>query len=127
LNRAGQAGDLFAPPQPADVANLSPEDLLPLQLSRQKAGYLIGVSRLAAQGELDLRKLRLQSATRAERTLLAVHGLGPWSVNVTSGLQARLRLDERPDADATRRLMAVFSPYRSFATAHLWQFGKPAP
>ncbi|MGD1032507.1 MAG: Ada metal-binding domain-containing protein [Opitutaceae bacterium] len=146
LNRPGQAGDLFAPPQPADVAKLSPEDLLPLQLSRQKAGYLIGVSRLAAQGELDLHKLRLQSATRAERTLLAVPGLGPWSVNylmmrslgfadcvplgdtgVTSGLQALLRLEERPDVDATRRLMAVFSPYRSFATAHLWQFGKPAP
>jgi len=86
------------------------------------------------------------SATRAERTLLEVRGLGPWSVNylmmrslgfadcvplgdtgVTSGLQALLSLEERPDIDATRRLMAVFSPYRSLATAHLWQFGKPAP
>ena len=34
---------------------------------------------------------------------------------------------ERPDVDATRRLMAMFSPYRSLATAHLWQFNKPIP
>jgi len=86
------------------------------------------------------------SATRAERTLLEIRGLGPWSVNylmmralgfpdcvplgdtgVTSGLQAALKLDERPDVDATRRLMSVFSPYRSLATAHLWQFNQPLP
>ena len=146
LNRTGAAGDLFAPPEPDDIANLSPDDLQPFQFSRQKAGYLVGVSRLVSQGKLDLERLRLASATRAERTLLDVHGLGPWSVNylmmrslgfadcvplgdtgVTSGLQALLRLEERPDMDATRRLMAVFSPFRSLATAHLWQFGKPAP
>jgi AraC family transcriptional regulator of adaptative response / DNA-3-methyladenine glycosylase II len=32
-----------------------------------------------------------------------------------------MQLEERPDIDATRRLMAVFSPHRSLATAHLWQ------
>ena len=146
LSRTGPGGDLFAPPEPADVSNLAPEDLLPFQFSRQKAEYLVGASSLAARGLLDLQGLRPLSATRAERTLLEVRGLGPWSVNylmmrslgfadcvplgdtgVTSGLQALLSLEERPDIDATRRLMAVFSPYRSLATAHLWQFGKPAP
>ena len=46
---------------------------------------------------------------------------------VSSGLLALLELEERPDIDATRTLMAVFSPYRSLATAHLWQFQKPIP
>ena len=86
------------------------------------------------------------SATRVERTLLAIRGLGPWSVNylmmralgfadcvplgdtgVTSGFQSLLKLEERPDIDATRRLMAMFSPYRSLATGHLWQFNQPFP
>jgi AraC family transcriptional regulator, regulatory protein of adaptative response / DNA-3-methyladenine glycosylase II len=40
---------------------------------------------------------------------------------VTSGLQKLLALDTRPDAEATRRLMLPFAPYRSLATAHLWQ------
>jgi AraC family transcriptional regulator of adaptative response / DNA-3-methyladenine glycosylase II len=137
---------LFAPPTPAAVAALEPADLLPLQFSRQKADYVIQTARLVAAGKLDLEALRTLSATRAERTLLAVRGLGPWSVNylmmrslgfpdcvplgdtgVTSGLQSLLKLEIRPDVDATRRLMAMFSPYRSLATAHLWQFNQPIP
>ena len=72
-------------------------------------------------------------------------GPRPWSVNylmmrslgfadcvpigdtgVTSGLQALFRL-RNADADATRRLMSVFSPHRSLATAHLWQINRPPP
>jgi AraC family transcriptional regulator of adaptative response / DNA-3-methyladenine glycosylase II len=148
IERAGaplQDG-LYAPPTPAAVAALEPGDLLPLQFSRQKADYVIQTARLIAGGKLDLAALRTMSATRAERTMLAVRGLGPWSVNylmmralgfadcvphgdtgVTSGLQALFKLDVRPDIDATRRLMTVFSPYRSLATAHLWQFNQPIP
>ncbi len=140
------AHGLYALPTPAEIAQLKIEELLPLQFSRQKAGYVIGAARLVAEGKLDLVALHTLSATRAERTLLAVHGLGPWSVNylmmrslgfadcvplgdtgVTSGLQALFKLEQRPDIDATRRLMAVFSPYRSFATFHLWQFNQPIP
>ena len=140
------ADGLYASPAPQAVARLEPRDLLPLQFSRQKADYVIAIARLIADGKLDLEALRLMSATRAERTLLAVRGLGPWSVNyvmmralgfadclplgdtgVTSGLQALFQLKTRPDAAATRRLMARFSPFRSLATAHLWQLGQPVP
>ncbi len=140
------ANGLCAPPTPAMVAALDPAELLPLKFSRQKADYVVTLSRLVAEGRLDLDALRAMSATRAERTLLALRGLGPWSVNylmmralgfadcvplgdtgVTSGLLALLKLEERPDIDATRRLMAMFSPYRSLATAHLWQLHQPIP
>ena len=139
-------GGLFSLPTPAAVASLEPSDLRPLQYSRQKADYLIGAARLVSEGGLDLAALPSMSATRAERTLLAVRGLGPWSVNylmmrslgfadcvpvgdtgVASGLQTLFGLEERPDADATRRLMSVFSPHRSLATAHLWQINQPPP
>lgn len=140
------ADGLYAPPSPASVASLNATDLAPLQFSRSKADYLISTARLISEGKLDLEALRSQSATRVERTLLAIRGLGPWSVNylmmralgfpdcvpwgdtgVTSGLQSLLRLEERPDLAATRRLMAVFTPHRSLATAHLWQFNRPLP
>jgi AraC family transcriptional regulator, regulatory protein of adaptative response / DNA-3-methyladenine glycosylase II len=148
VERCGERFDnnLYAPPTPDAVAALEPFDLLPLQFSRQKADYLIATARLIAGSKLDLATLRTMSATRAERTLLAIRGLGPWSVNylmmrslgfadcvplgdtgVTSGLQSLLRLEERPDVDATRRLMTVFAPYRSLATAHLWQLNQPLP
>ena len=140
------ANGLYAPPTAEAVAALEPADLLPLQFSRQKADYVISTARLIVAGTLNLLALRTMSATRVERTLLAIRGLGPWSVNyvmmrslglpdcvplgdtgVTSGLQALLKLEERPDIDATRRLMAVFSPYRSLATTQLWQFNHPLP
>lgn len=140
------AENLYAAPPPAAVAKLTPADLLPLQFSRQKADYVIAISRLIVEGQLDPSALPAMSATRAERTLLAIRGLGPWSVNyvmmrslgfadcvpygdtgVTSGLQSLLKLEIRPDVDATRRLMSVFSPYRSLATAHLWQLNQPIP
>jgi len=146
LTGARQENGLYAPPAPAAIARLEPSDLLPLQFSRQKADYLIATARLVADGQLDLKALRALSATRAERTLLAVRGLGPWSVNylmmrslgfadcvpygdtgVTSGLKSLFKLEAKPDIDATRRLMAVFSPYRSMATNHLWQYAQPAP
>jgi AraC family transcriptional regulator of adaptative response / DNA-3-methyladenine glycosylase II len=148
VERAGVAlgNGLYAPPTPQAVAALTIDDLLPLQFSRSKADYVIATSRLVVDGKLDLDSLRHMSATRAERTLLAIRGLGPWSVNyimmralgfpdcvplgdtgVTSGLLALLKLDERPDIDATKRLMTVFSPYRSLATTHLWQFNHPIP
>jgi AraC family transcriptional regulator, regulatory protein of adaptative response / DNA-3-methyladenine glycosylase II len=139
-------GGLYSLPTAGAIARLDPSDLRQWQYSRQKAAYLIGAARLVAEGKLDLTALRSMSATRAERTLLAVRGLGPWSVNylmmrslgfadcvpigdtgVTSGLKSLFRLDERPDGDATRRLMSVFSPHRSLATAHLWQLNRPAP
>jgi len=132
---------LIATPSPEAVAKLKPAALLPLQFSRQKADYVVAVARLAAKGELDLENLSSFSAARAERTLLAIRGLGPWSVNyfmmrslgfadcvplgdtgVTTSLQKLMHLETRPDRDATRRLMAIYSPYRSLATAHLWQF-----
>ncbi len=133
---------LYAPPTPQRIAALKPEQLLPLQYSRQKADYVVSMARLIAEGKLDLEKLRTSSATRAQRTLLGIRGLGIWSVNylmmralgfadclpvgdtgVTSGLQRVLKLKERPDATETLRLSAQFAPFRSLGTAHLWWSG----
>src|SRR5581483_8257675 len=123
---------LHAPPNAAAIAALSHADLVKLQFSRQKAGFLLELARSVLSGALDPESLRQSSATRAERALLALHGFGPWSVNyvmmrslgfadcvpwgdtgVSSGLQALLNLDARPDLLAARRLMAPFSPWRS--------------
>ena len=141
------AGDgLIAAPSPEAVARIEPGELLSLQFSQQKAGYLIAIARTVADGKLNLDALRSLSATRVERRLLAVRGLGPWSVNylmmrslgfadclplsdtgVAIGLQKLMHLEERSDIDATRRLMAIFSPHRSLATAHLWQINQSIP
>lgn len=137
--------NLHAPPSAEQLARLTSEELIPLQFSKQKAAYIIGIARMIVSGELDLKALSTMSATRASRTLLAIKGLGPWSVNyilmrslghadclplgdtgLTTGLKQLFNTD-RPDVGATKKLMAPFSPYRSLATAHLWQLPHPAP
>jgi AraC family transcriptional regulator, regulatory protein of adaptative response / DNA-3-methyladenine glycosylase II len=134
----------FSLPTAEAIAQLTPAQMKGWQYSQKKAEYVVGTARLIAEGTLKPAALAGMSATRAERTLLAIHGLGPWSVNyvmmralgfadcvplgdtgVTSGLKKLFRLEERPDVDGTRRLMTVFSPHRSLATAHLWQLNHP--
>jgi AraC family transcriptional regulator of adaptative response / DNA-3-methyladenine glycosylase II len=148
VERAGtpMSDGLYTPPDPQAVGALSQQDLLKLQFSRNKADYLLRLARLIVDGKLDLNAFRNGSATRVQRTLLSLHGFGPWSVNyvmmrsfgfldcvplgdtgVSSGLQSLLQLEERPGLEAVRRLMSVFSPFRSLATAHLWQFNKSTP
>jgi 3-methyladenine DNA glycosylase/8-oxoguanine DNA glycosylase/AraC-like DNA-binding protein len=148
VERAGSpvGAGLAAPPRPAAVAALTPAELARQQFSRQKIDYLLGAARRLAAGDLDLAGLAAGSATRAQETLAAVRGLGPWSVGyvmmrglgfgdcvplgdsgLTRALQRFFHLDRRPDAVLTRELMLPFSPHRSLATFHLWQTLEDVP
>jgi 3-methyladenine DNA glycosylase/8-oxoguanine DNA glycosylase len=136
---------MIAHPTPHAVARLNYDDLLPFQFSRRKAEYLIDIARLIDMGALSLDPET--PAAELEKRLLAVRGLGPWSVNyimmrafglpdcvplgdtgLTSALQRFHALEKRPDAAETLRLMQPFAPYRSLATYHLWMSlgGNPA-
>lgn len=138
---SGEIGEgLYAPPSPEAVAALEPDELGELQFSRAKASYLVGAARSVVDGRLPLTALAGKSATRIERTLLAVRGIGPWSAHylmmrcfgfldcvpvgdtgLATGLERFFALDARPDKQDQLALMSRFSPYRSLATFHLWQ------
>lgn len=139
LAGAEAGGGLRAHPTPADVARLDYGDLTRERYSRRKAEYLIDSARAVVSGELRLNALAARPATLVESELLAVRGLGPWSVNylmmrglgfadcvpvgdtgLSTALMRTFRLDRRPDAAATREIMRRFAPYRSLATFHLW-------
>jgi len=124
-------------PEPSSLATRTVEDLLPLQFSRRKAEYLVG---LASLGDEWWERLRVLPATRVESLLLAQRGLGVWSANylmmrslgfadcvplgdtgLASGLRKLHGLDYTPKVDEQKKLMEPFAPYRSLATFHLWQ------
>ncbi|HVJ40341.1 MAG TPA: Ada metal-binding domain-containing protein [Dongiaceae bacterium] len=126
-------------PDAAAVAALDPGDLTSRRFSRSKAAYLIDAAKLVAGGELDLPALADGSARHAETQLLALRGLGPWTVNyimlrgfgfadavpvgdsaLATALQRFHQREIRPDARETAELMAGFSPHRSLATCHFW-------
>ncbi|MFO1076323.1 MAG: Ada metal-binding domain-containing protein [Planctomycetota bacterium] len=133
-------GDLRPHPTPAAVAAVEPAALRARQFSGRKIEYLQDAANAIAADTLPLDDLARGSAVRAERTLLARRGVGPWSCNyvmmrgygfadcapigdtgITSALQRWLALEERPDAAATVRLLEPFAPFRSLACWHLWR------
>lgn len=121
---------LRAPLRPVDLAGVTPDELLPLQISTRKAEYLLG---LAA----EMPNLAGLSATRTRETLLALRGIGPWAANYLmirglgwgdcaplgdTGLLAGLRRLFGPEVTQkdVAALMETFSPHQSLATLHLW-------
>ena len=130
---------MIAHPLPSDVAVLDREALLARRFSRQKADYLIGLSRAVADGSLDLEGLRELDPEEAAARLTALKGIGPWTAQYVllrgcgfpdcvpagdAGLAAALQrfhgMDRRPTPEEQKRLMEPFAPWRSLATAHLW-------
>jgi len=142
----GPGQGLLAHPGPAAVAALDPAELLPLQFSRGKAGYLVALARKVADGTLPLEALPLGTATGAALRLEAERGVGPWTAHyvlmrgcgfgdcvplgdagLTLALQRQFGLDHRPTVRETAALMAPFAPHRSLATFHLWASLKGVP
>ena len=130
---------LFVPPTAESLARLEESHLRAIGFSRRKAEYLTGIARSVVAGSLDPEGLRERTATEIERTLLKVHGLGPWSVHylmmrafsladcvpvgdvaLAKSLMEFFDLPERPSGPQTLELMQPFAPYRSLATFHLW-------
>jgi AraC family transcriptional regulator, regulatory protein of adaptative response / DNA-3-methyladenine glycosylase II len=130
---------LRAHPTPEAVARLDYADLTGRRFSRRKAEYVIDTARAIAGGELRLDGGERELVPALERRLLAVRGLGPWSVQyllmrgygfadcvpagdagLSAALQRFFALDHRPGPAETRELMETFAPHRSLATCHLW-------
>ncbi|WP_233161541.1 MULTISPECIES: DNA-3-methyladenine glycosylase 2 [unclassified Achromobacter] len=130
---------LWCYPSPADAARIPIEELLSRQYSRSKAETVLRLSTLVASGELDI----VESATNPIESicaaLLAVKGIGPWTVNyallrgfgqpdcslhgdvaVRSAIGKLWGLEVRPDMAAAEALLQRYSPHRTMAAAHLW-------
>lgn len=130
----------YRPLNPADVAKIDASDLLSFQFSQRKAEYIVDTARLIEADVLSIHNMATESAMLVEKRLLAIRGLGPWSVNYImmrglglsdclplgdTGLRAALErlhsADEKLSTEAVESLMDRYRPYRSLATYHLWQ------
>jgi DNA-3-methyladenine glycosylase II len=128
---------LWCYPEAADVAPLEPEALTSRKFSGAKAETLLRVARMADQGELAL--TRDDDPARATEALLAVKGIGPWTVNyallrgygypdcslhgdvaVRAAFQRLLGEDSKPGIARTDALLARYQPHRTMAAAYLW-------
>jgi DNA-3-methyladenine glycosylase II len=130
---------LWCYPDAQSAAALSLDDLTSRKFSRAKAETLLRLAGLVAGGELRLALAEDNSIEQISAALLAVKGIGPWTVNygllrgyghadcslhgdvaVRAALQTLLGDDVRPDIQRTEEILARYSPHRTMAAAHLW-------
>ena len=128
---------LWCYPEAQDVASLALEDLSTRKFSRAKAETLLRLARLVTEGALVLDRER--AITEIVPQLLAIKGIGPWTVNyallrgygypdcslegdvaIRTAFHRLLGGEERPDIPATAKLLARYRPHRTMAAAYLW-------
>ena len=128
---------LWCYPEADAVAKLSADDLTTRKFSRSKADTLLRLAQLVDCGALSLE--RTDDIEAASAALLAVKGIGPWTVNyallrgygypdcslhgdvaIRAALQRLLGEPSKPDMGRTEALLAQYKPHRTMAAAHLW-------
>ena len=130
---------LWCYPEARDVAQLSVEDLTSRKFSRAKAETVLRLARLVDEGALSLELPASGDVAAISQALLAVKGIGPWTVNyallrgygyadcslhgdvaIRAALQKLLGEESKPDMARTEQWLRQYAPHRTMAAAHLW-------
>jgi DNA-3-methyladenine glycosylase II len=137
VERDGRAFLLF--PRPEALADVTPEELRPLQFSRQKSVYVRELARALASGALDLESLRTLSDDEVVAELTRIKGIGRWTAEYLL-LRGFGRPDAIPAGDMglraivgrlygygrnaseleVRQLAEAWAPWRGYLAMYLW-------
>ncbi|AUH50309.1 3-methyladenine DNA glycosylase 2 [Chromobacterium sp. ATCC 53434] len=131
---------LLCHPDAARLAALTADQLGEAGFSRAKSRALLALSQGAADGSLPLDGwLDGTPADEISERLLAVPGIGPWTVSyallrgygwldgslhgdvaVRKALGMVLGMADKPDQRQAEAWLSAFSPWRALVAAHLW-------
>jgi DNA-3-methyladenine glycosylase II len=129
-----------APLTPQRFLELDDVALRTIGFSRQKTSYARHLAAKLASGELNLEALAQQDDASVRSALLALKGIGPWTVDIyllmalrrqdvwpagdlalQVAVQEVKRLPTRPDAAAMAALGEAWRPWRAVAARLLWR------
>lgn len=124
---------------PESVAGAGEEALRSIGVTRQKTGYLIQLAEDVISGRLDLEWLASAPAEEARGTLLAIHGIGPWTADayllsalrhpdmwpigdraLQVGVGEALGMREPPDETELELIAEPWRPLRAAAARLIW-------
>ncbi|WP_191272630.1 DNA-3-methyladenine glycosylase family protein [Neobacillus kokaensis] len=128
-------------PSHKQIAQLTPDDMAQIKMTRRKSEFIIGIAQLMASGELSKEKLLgLGSLKEAEKSLIKIRGIGPWTANYllmrclrfTSafpiddvGLHNSIKRltsgEKKPSKEELLALSAKWAPWQAYATFYLWR------
>lgn len=129
-------------PNAADIAALSVDDLSELRMTVKKCEYLIGAAQLIAEGKLTKKMLLTAGSVKeAEKMLVSIRGIGPWTANYVlmrclrmpsafpiddvglhNAIKQLMGHDRKPTKAEICRLSAAWMNWEAYATFYLWRF-----
>jgi DNA-3-methyladenine glycosylase II len=127
-------------PSPEKVATLTDDDLLPLQFSRQKSKYTVGIAQAFAEGSISKHQLKDLALAEAKEKLMTIKGIGNWTANYAlmktfrypnafpledaglhNALKNQLGLDKKPDIDRIKKIFKKYAGWEAYATLYFWK------
>ena len=110
-------------------------------VTRQKAGYCLGIAQQIIDGSLDLRRLGRADDEEAHARLVEIRGIGPWTADIylmcaldrpdiwpagdlalAVAAQNLLNLRQRPTLAELDQIGEQWRPWRTTAALMLWKY-----
>lgn len=130
----------FLFPSPEVIAQMTSDQLLPLQFSRQKAAYTIGIAQVFAAGKLSKEQLKGLPLKEAKEELMKIKGIGNWTANyalmktfrhpdafpledagVHNAIKNLMNLKSKPSLDRVKKIYKKYKDWEAYATLYLWK------
>ena len=138
IEHDGQKYFLF--PSYQRVSQLSPDSLLALQFSKQKANYTIGIAQAFASGEITKESLKHLSLAEGKEKLMKIKGIGNWTANyalmktfryadafpledvgIHNAIKNLKGMKSKPSLDQVKRIFKKYKGWEAYATLYLWK------
>lgn len=122
------------------IAQLTPADLANIKMTVKKSEYIIGIAKLMASGELSREKLMEMDFKDAEKNLMKIRGIGPWTANyvlmrclrfqtafpiddvgLINSIKLLQNMNRKPTKDKIMELSIPWKNWESYATFYLWR------
>ncbi|MEM8797133.1 MAG: DNA-3-methyladenine glycosylase 2 family protein [Pseudomonadota bacterium] len=123
------------------ICQASDEDFRTAGLSRPKVKTVRAIGLAARDGNLDCAALAEKPLDETYGTLIAIHGVGPWTAEIFAlfclghpdifpagdialqvAVKDAFKLDERPDRSALASFAEKWAPYRGVAARLFWAY-----
>lgn len=122
------------------IAQLEPTDLAAIKMTVKKSEYIIGIARLMACGELSKEQLMKMNFKEAEKSLIKIRGIGPWTANyvlmrclmfqtafpiddvgLINSIKTLRNMNQKPTKEEILALSIPWKNWESYATFYLWR------
>jgi DNA-3-methyladenine glycosylase II len=127
-------------PTPERVSTLTHEELLPLQFSRQKSNYTIGIAQAFVSKQVSREMFYGRPLLEAKEELMKIKGIGNWTANYAlmrtfrypdafpledvalhKALRIQMNMRAKPSVDRVKKIFKKYKGWEAYATLYLWK------